>query len=426
MINTEIEVYKNWYEGFVKNVHEFEVSNGSGNSTKVQRYSLGLAKKICEEYADMLLNEKVEINCNEKEKLDKILKRNNFFEMANKGIEISFALGIGAFVIGYDDISNPNEDTVRIEFVQAENIEILSSSNGVVTDIQFKTKLGENTIVSRHTKKEDIFIIENKCLDKDNKEIELPNNIVSNFESEYQLFHLIKPNVVNNKDLSSPYGISIFANAIPLLSSIDIVFDSLINEFIVGRKRIFISAELLKVNEKTAEPIFDVNDTVFYYLEQLNDKEMLKESNLEIRSEEHISTIKSLLSLIGDKVGLGSDFFKYENQGVSTATEIISNNMGLYRSIKKQEIMLESSLVYMFETILKIIGYEDVVTINFDDTIFEDTGTIFNRALLKLNSGIIDKAQFYVETEKMTRNQALKLIHEMGLDVPHEENIDLE
>ena len=89
--------YLSWYKGFVDTFHKYYVYNGEREVYK-NRYSLGLAKKICENFADFLMNEKVKINLgndNDTKILNELLSNNNFWVKANQEIEKIFALGTG-------------------------------------------------------------------------------------------------------------------------------------------------------------------------------------------------------------------------------------------------------------------------------------------------------------------------------------------
>ena len=87
-----------WYRGSVKKFHTYWIYDGI-QSKKQERYKLGMAKKVCEDWANLLLNEKVAIKAGDfDEKLLEILETNNFFVRANQLIEITFALGTGALV----------------------------------------------------------------------------------------------------------------------------------------------------------------------------------------------------------------------------------------------------------------------------------------------------------------------------------------
>ena len=66
---------------------------------KHERYRLGMAKTICEDWANLLLNEKVAIKAGSySNRLNDILLYNKFRVNGNKLVERAFALGTGAFV----------------------------------------------------------------------------------------------------------------------------------------------------------------------------------------------------------------------------------------------------------------------------------------------------------------------------------------
>ncbi|MBR0183693.1 MAG: hypothetical protein IJQ10_00790 [Clostridia bacterium] len=54
------------------------------------------------------------------------------------------------------------------------------------------------------------------------------------------------------------------------------------------------------------------------------------------------------------KLGLGDQYFKFENSLTpKTATEVISENSDLFRTIKKHEQVLESALIELISAIEK-------------------------------------------------------------------------
>ena len=58
---SHIQEWEDWYSGFVKDFHEYNVYNGV-QMTKQERYRLNMAKTISEDWAGLILNEKVEIH----------------------------------------------------------------------------------------------------------------------------------------------------------------------------------------------------------------------------------------------------------------------------------------------------------------------------------------------------------------------------
>ena len=57
---TLIDTWRSWYTGSVRKFHRYKMWNGKERVT-CKRLSLGMAKKISEDIADLLLNERVQI-----------------------------------------------------------------------------------------------------------------------------------------------------------------------------------------------------------------------------------------------------------------------------------------------------------------------------------------------------------------------------
>ena len=111
------------------------------------------------------------------------------------------------------------------------------------------------------------------------------------------------------------------------------------------------------------------------------------------------------------------------NKGLTTATQVISENSSLFRSIKKHEILLDSALkdmvlalVYLNNTFtsnqpININGYEDI-TIQFDDSIIEDTEAQKASDRQDVNNGVMSKVEYrmkyYGEDEKTAKENLVK------------------
>lgn len=432
-----IDLWLNWYGGKAK-FHEYRIYNGQ-RFVPCTRKTLSMAKKVSEDKADLLLNEKVEITVTPRtssdkqstsntlqEYLDTVLMANNFWVRGNQLVELANALGTGAFVEFMD-----GED-VCIDYVPAPCIWPLRWSNGRIVDCAFASRLstGENeqTYINRHVLEGSRYVVYNYLYDKEGKELPLPENVlpVWDTKSEAPLFQIITPNIVNNIDIANPMGISVYANSIDDLETIDLAYDSFYNEFKLGRKRIFLKEDMVKLPDpRTGEqaPVFDPNDTVFYMLPGETADKMLTESNMELRVEEHIRAIQTGLDILSDKCGFGKGFYKFEVDGVvKTATEVVSQHSKLFRRIKKDEIILEKALKDLVRAVLFLGGKStDVeISISFDDSIIEDTNAKANRAMLERTAGIIDDVEYFMETRDLEEKAAQELVEKIRARRPPE------
>ncbi len=83
----QIEVWRSWYVSNVQKFHRYRVYRGNGGSVKCRRLSLGMAKMVCEDLADLLLNERTQITIDHKatqEFVEKVLKDNYWEDLGNE------------------------------------------------------------------------------------------------------------------------------------------------------------------------------------------------------------------------------------------------------------------------------------------------------------------------------------------------------
>ena len=411
----QIEIWRSWYNSNVRKFHRYKVYRGNGASVNCTRHSLGMAKKVCEDMADLLLNERVLITIAD-ETTDKFVKQvltdNTFDELGNEYQEWKAALGTVAYVVYIkdaivDEAGNMTGGSVGINYVEAANIFPTSWQNKVVTECIFtfhKTYKRKRYIHFQYHKLEDVtgenrkqYVIENNVVEntagagnelKPEQWREIPafSGLAERIEtgSDQPLFIIDRLNIVNNADddTTNPMGVALFANAVDIIRKLDLEYDSYANEFSLGRKRIFVAPEFLTAQD--GSPVFDPEDTVFYelpedYFKNSNSTEAMHEVNMELRSEEHSRAINDDLNWLSLKCGFGTDRYRFGDGGVKTATEVISENSDMYRSLTKHELVLERVLIQLIQTIIRAgiitgmaLNEKTEIIIAFDDSIIED------------------------------------------------------
>ena len=205
------------------------------------------------------------------------------------------------------------------------------------------------------------------------------------------------------------------------MKGVDVVYGSYINEFILGKKRVMIQPGATKTLE--GDPVFDPNDVVFYVLpEDIKDGTIIDAIEMSIQTQDHNTGLRDMLNMLSSKCGFGENHYRFDSGGVSTATQVISENSTLFRTIKKHEIVLESALEELARIILRMgnsvlhMGLdEDVeISIDFDDSIIEDTRT-------ELQDMRADVAKKYGVSE----GEARKMLPDMD-DLADEEQDEVE
>lgn len=436
-----------WYTGDVKSFHNYRVYNGKKH-TNHKRLTLNMAKRVCEDWANLLLNEKTDITVSDahsQEVLHRTLMDCKFWQKGNEGIEKSFALGIGAFVTVVDGmginedgtLADTSKSKVKVKFVNATKIIPVTFEDEEITECAFINVNSGRTYVSIHMKNDaGNYEIHNITCEGDGDNLSIAKlndkeqHEIFDTQSSLPWFQIIKPNLANNIDINSPLGISVFANAMDNLKEIDLVFDSYANEFILGKKRIFVNAKNWAVDSRTGEEydVFDSNDVVIYQLPEADDgKQTITDQTQTLRVADHISALQNQLNLFGYKCGLGTEHYKFDSAGVATATQIVSVNSEMFRNMQKHETLINDVLVGMVKSVLyaittftsETVKVESEITIKFDDSIIADEQTERTQDLVDVNSGIMSKVEYrmkwYNEDEK-TAQEAIDTIDSFTIE----------
>lgn len=423
-----VDLWKSWYDGDVEKFHHYKVYNGQ-KKIKCDRYGLGMAKKVCEDWANLLLTEKVKVTLEgeaEQEFFDQVCQDNNFEVKSNEQEELTFFGGTTATIVRAVDVP-VNQETggvtgtgrLVLDYAHMPNIYPLSWENGKILECAFATHKvdGEDKylyVQIHRLNEQKTYDIEN-YLFRDNQgsltQVELSTvadladvaEKVHTQETE-RMFVINRPNIVNNIDPSLPLGISVYANAIPQLKGCDIAYDTYVNEMVTGKKRVVVKAEAMK--NESGEPTFDPDDVVFYALPEDSsagaEATMIQPLDMSLRTPQLNAAVQDMLNMLSARCGFGENHYKFNNGSVATATQIVSENSTLFRTIKKHEIVLEGMLKELARTILRMgnlycgqhLNVDVECTIDFDDSIIENKDVDFQRDAAMVSMGILNPWEF--------------------------------
>lgn len=423
-----IENWGKWYRGKVASVHNYIQFNGIKKVYR-SRKTLGMAKKVCEDWANLLLNDKVKITADNEavnEAVDKVLEYNRFSVYGNQLIEKAFAFGTGALVEYMDG------DDVIVDYIVAKSIYPLSWDNGDITECAFASerKQGKDRYIYLNIHRLDdngLYVIENHYLLASKggglTEVALPDGVADYVEtgSAVPRFQIIYPNIANNIDLDSPLGLSVYANALDQLEACDVLFDSFYNEFALGRKRIMVPLSMVRrmmevKNTGEKIPVFDENDVEFYAIETGDASQQISEMNGELRIDAHVKGLSEAVNMVGYKCGFGEHKYRFDGSGVKTATEIVSEDSDMFRSVRKHEAVISSAITGLYKAVADMRGLttDFAVKIDFDDSIIEDTAAEQARDRQDVLDGIMTKVEYRMKYYGENEETASAKIAQIG------------
>lgn len=445
---TQISVWKSWYQGNVKGFHRYKRYNGHDWVT-CERVTLGMGKKVCEDWANLLMNEKVQITLEgQKEQafIDSILTGNNFTVKVNEMQEMKSALGTVAYiprVVGQsvNDTGEPipgDASGIVLDYVTVEHIYPLAWQNGYISECAFDsvvTRGGKNYLYLQihHKDADGLYVIENSIYHYDNDTLaDAALTDVSGFErippmvhtgSDKRQFVIDRPNIANNFDYLLPVGIPVFANAVDVLRGVDCAYDCYVNEFENGP--MLLAVKMPATRWEDDKPTLDPHDRRFYLLEEDTQQgDVVTPIAPQLRTDKLNVGLQDQLNLLSSKCGFGETYYRFDGGSVATATQVISENSTMFRTIKKHEVILASVIEELCRILLRLgntamnAGLNEGVeiSIDFDDSIIEDKQSEFSRDMQLLNAGIMNDWEFrmkWMNEDEATAKAALPKMQDM-------------
>ena len=262
------------------------------------------------------------------------------------------------------------------------------------------------------------------CFDAQGNVVE-PEGVCPEFDTgcAFPTFAIVRPAVDNTRVDMSPYGQSVFADAVDAVQAVDLAFDALINEVDVSKMRIFLSdvmfdKETSAKGRRVSIP-FGKNDcTVFRKV--MSSEDMVQEFAPALRTESQAEAFRVALQMLGDLTGFGLDYFDLDDSGyVRTATEVSSDNSALMRNIARHEHALEVSLCGISRAVMGVsralgvaLPDEGNVRCEFDDSIITDTAAEKRLAMAEVGVTMHPweyRMRFYGESEEEARRMAVGL-----------------
>ena len=467
-----IFIWQSVYKGFYKNWHEVTyrtIHDPKGKTRTLATMNAG--KMACAQMARYVWNERCKITVSMNgakdedplnDYLQMVLAKNRFWQSFGDLLEKSFALGGGALKEWVEIPKDRNgndigEGRIRIGYTMASQFVPTAWDNSLVKAGIFINREARDgfyyTVVEWHRLDGTVYRVTNDLYRMPIKEATEPQNILgwwyplnemypllspdtTIYDVENAFFQYIKPFGANYADDNSPLGMSIFAPAMSTLHGLDIMFDSLQREFVLGKKRIIAPARSMKmaagVNGGMPQRYFDANDEVWEALATDNPEDLkIFDNSVDLRVEPHITGINGDLSILCAQIGFDPGTLSFDaSKGLKTATEVISENSKTFSTVKAHENNIRDSLIQMVHAILELSvhygltyngqsiesliagGYD--VSIQFDDSIIEDKAAEINQGTMLVGAGLMSKKKFMMDTLGYTPEEADAELAQIG------------
>ena len=394
--------------------YDYRDTDGVGRVYEVHRRSIHPAMRVCREWGSLLLNDRTQVACDSEECtawLARFVADAGFLPAVQATVVRAFGLGTGAWALWVD----AGKGEVRVRHYDARMVVPLTWDAEGVTECAFVTRaywrgraldqvqlhlrggvegiVGEGMGADGPSRlrsfsddaSEGTYRIVTACFDRDGNMVS-PEGVCPVYDtgSAWPTFAIVRPAIDNTRVDFSPYGQSVFADAVDAIQAVDLAFDAMISEIDNGKMRVFLSDVMFDVERdgkggRVSIPFGRQDCTVFRKV--MSTEDTIQEFAPALRTEAQVRALRTALQMLGDLCGFGIDYFDFGKAGyVKTATEVSADNSALMRNIRRHEHALEGAVAGICRALLaaeRRLGValpdEGAVRVTFDDSIITDT-----------------------------------------------------
>lgn len=457
----KIPISKQEYDRILDNLHFFksdypdvEYVNSSNETKKRPFFHLPIGKSTARKIASVIYNENAEITSENKvvnEFLQSVFNNDRFNKNFERYLESCLALG-GMAMRPYVD-----NNQIRVAFVQAPvffplqaNTQDVSSAAIVsksiksegrepvyFTLIEFHEWLSDGDGSSTYRVTNELY----RSKDKNQVGSRVPlSDLYEDMEETVQikgltrpLFTYLKPAGMNNKDINSPLGLSIYDNAKPTIDFINRTFDEFMWEVKMGQRRVIVPEQLTDVIMKQNQQgdlvprrRFDVENNVFMQIGGIGslDSNPVIDITTPIRTEDYAKAISEGLKLYEMQIGVSAGMFTFDGTGVKTATEIVSEQSDTYQMRNSIVNLVEFSIKELVVSICELGKLSNLyngpipglkeISVNLDDGIFTDRNAELDYWTKAYASNLTSQRRAISKTMGVTLEEADEIILEIN------------
>ena len=411
-----IETWRQWWQGSVPKVHTRAAEYANGTK-KRPIASLRMPKRVCEDWANLLLNDRTTFQIkdadtasyllgDDEQQVGGLLRELHFWRNANALVEQAYWSGTGAFVLSAENLTVvkgkavPGPDTrLKLDYDPASCILPLRVERGIVTEAAFVSEYmmeGKPAVyLQTHTCKGGERTITNEWFEVMDDvsgtpkfaKAKTPPGMVEHITvtGAPAWFSLFSPAVAKNIDGGMGLGMSVFSEALDAAQMADYAFDNYRQDLRLGGKKIFYDRSMCKkwVDKDGVEhavPPDAVHRQIFYELPapegSIDQPAAWREYNPDLRTEDNHRAVQDALDMMSFKCGLGCHRYSFELGKVATATEYTGSRQDLVQNANKAQIPIETALIGILRAILwaakNLLGADvdpdTSISVNWDDS----------------------------------------------------------
>lgn len=422
-----IDAWWSWYDCSNEYYRPLKRDVG-GRTLEIEHMTIRPARMVCDEHAALMTSEGSEVSCDDagmRGWLDATAP--GLIAAAAPALSRAMAAGTAALFPDFDRSSDGSwrvrlrwYDALRI--IQLEADERESVSCAVASDVYVDGRRLHQLRVCEPDPDTGLYRMRTRLFDPGRSDEEIfPEGIISTLDlgTEMCPYALVTPAIGNTYDDATPLGVSMFDDGIDTIRLLDETFNQFYWHVKLSTPRVFLDDEMIARDLSTGrvDLTTTLDEVLFSRVEgTVGDRVPITVYNPEMRVEESERSIDDALSIMSLKCGLGPNYFSFtRSSGLRTATEVVSDNSVLLRTVRRNENLagqrISSALRGSYAAWSALSGRPlsevPACEVAWDDSVIEDTATARTQMKDDISRGLCPRwmylQRFYGMTEEDAR-----------------------
>ena len=421
---------------------------------KIKVRSCTPASMICDDMAGLIYNETASISLDEVEDgttvdwLEQWLDVTMWHDRAPLAIGRMCSTGTAAWALhvsGFTETGKSPVLKVRPMRYDARSIIPLSWEADDCIDCAFLADVyirgNKCTQIEVHKRGDDgNYEIYCAFFDKDGKRFVpygyLDGNTSVKTKQSYPTFSLIRLAFDNPYWDYSPMGVALFHDAIDALQTVDIAFDNMGSDVVMGRKLLVLPESMLSKDEYGNAQVPMITGKRFFVAAKSNtydDKARVFEYNPSLRTEENRQALSTALQMLGKRIGFGIKAYALDDQGgITTAKQVAADNSEMKRAVRRHEHIIKPAIqslitaacgIYRELGTTPLVDIAGQVNVVLGDSIMQDDDSLRERDRADVAAGLLEPWKYMVRWQGYTEEEAKEAqgaLDDAALSVPIE------
>lgn len=415
-----------------------EERDPNGRTIKVPVRSCTPAGMVCEDMAGLIYNERASVSVPGDENADAWLQewagRVAWHDRAPLAIERMCETGTAAWALHIRGMQTfGRSDSLEVSPVRYDARQIIPLSWEVdrCTDCAFIADVwlrGERCTQVEVHRPQDNGDYEIMCafFGDDGRRIEPPGYLDGdksvNTRQKTPTFALIRLAKDNRHWDYSPMGVALFADAIGAIETVELAFDGVGNDLVLGRKMLGMPESMMQRDESGGlhVPMLDGQQFVLSVRDGnvYDGKLGIFEYNPDLRANDDRQMLSTALQMLGKRVGFGMKCYALDSQGgLTTAKQVAADNAEMMRTVRRHEHLIRPAVAQVMEAAggiyrnlstrwASLPDISDAVQVELGDSIMQDDDSLRERDRADVAAGLLEPWRYMVRWQGYTEEEA--------------------